>query len=410
MASDSIRWFGELRSQDTPLVGGKNSSLGELYSALSAEGVRVPNGFAVIAQAYRDALSEAGAWNELHALLDTVDKTRIADLAERAMRAREIVYSATGTPRLRAQIAAGYHELEKQYGAGVAVAVRSSATAEDLPTASFAGQHESFLQRPRRGRPVRGLPALLCLDLHRPRDRLPHRQRLRPLQGRTVGRRDEDGPLGSRGERRHLHARHRIRLSRRGVRHRRLRARREHRARARSIRTSSTSTSRPSAKATARCCAARSAASSCGMVYARGARDATARGTCRHRAADRARFCIGDAEVLELADYAIRIEEHYSQHAGPPDADGYRMGQGRRGRQALHRSGAARNGRLAARAPALRDLCAEGQRPGAGHRPRGRREDRRGRCARHRATRTTSQLSSRARCWSPRRPAPIGSR
>jgi pyruvate, water dikinase len=145
MASNYIRWFGELRSHDTPLVGGKNSSLGELYSALSDQGVRVPNGFAVIAQAYRDALNEAGAWTELHGLLDTVDKTKVADLAERAARAREIVYSATGTPRLRAEIAAGYRELEKQYGHGVAVAVRSSATAEDLPNASFAGQHESFL-------------------------------------------------------------------------------------------------------------------------------------------------------------------------------------------------------------------------------------------------------------------------
>jgi pyruvate,water dikinase len=144
-ASDYLRWFGELRSKDTPLVGGKNSSLGELYSALSAEGVRVPNGFAVVAQAYREALTEAQAWDKLHPLLDTLDKTNIADLAERAAHAREIVYAATGTKRLRTEIGAGYRELEKQYGPGVAVAVRSSATAEDLPTASFAGQHDSFL-------------------------------------------------------------------------------------------------------------------------------------------------------------------------------------------------------------------------------------------------------------------------
>jgi len=143
--SSYLRWFGELRSTDTPLVGGKNASLGELYSALSNAGVRVPNGFAVVAQAYRDALNEAHVWEQLHSLLDGLNKGDIADLAKRAARARAIVYTATATARLRSEIAAGYHELEKQCGANVAVAVRSSATAEDLPSASFAGQHESFL-------------------------------------------------------------------------------------------------------------------------------------------------------------------------------------------------------------------------------------------------------------------------
>jgi pyruvate,water dikinase len=140
-----LRWFGELRSKDTALVGGKNASLGELYTSLSTEGVRVPNGFAVVARAYRDALSDHRAWDELHSILDGLDKTDIADLAERASRARDVVYAATGKAWLRAEIAAGYCELEKQYGNGVAVAVRSSATAEDLPTASFAGQHDTYL-------------------------------------------------------------------------------------------------------------------------------------------------------------------------------------------------------------------------------------------------------------------------
>ena len=83
-----LRWFGELRSKDTALVGGKNASLGELYSTLSAEGVRVPNGFAVTAQAYRDALTQARAWDRLHLLLDKLDKTDVADLAARAAQAR----------------------------------------------------------------------------------------------------------------------------------------------------------------------------------------------------------------------------------------------------------------------------------------------------------------------------------
>jgi len=141
----SIRWFKDIRLADVPLVGGKNASLGELYSNLSDAGVRVPNGFALTAQAYRDALTEAAAWDKLHRLLDTLDKTQAVELVRCAAEARAIVYAATGTDRLRLEIAQAYTQLEAEYGSGVAVAVRSSATAEDLPTASFAGQHESFL-------------------------------------------------------------------------------------------------------------------------------------------------------------------------------------------------------------------------------------------------------------------------
>lgn len=140
-----VRWFGELRSDDVALVGGKNSSLGELYSALSSEGVKVPNGFALTATAYRDALDAAGTWDRLGPLLKDLGKDDIGRLAGNAAAARALVYAATGTGTLRAEIAKAYERLEEQYGAGVAVAVRSSATAEDLPTASFAGQHESFL-------------------------------------------------------------------------------------------------------------------------------------------------------------------------------------------------------------------------------------------------------------------------
>jgi pyruvate,water dikinase len=150
---DHIRWFRDIRVDDVALVGGKNASLGELYSVLSGEGVRIPNGFALTAQAYRDALSAAGAWNSLHRLLDTVDKRQVDVLAERAARARDIVFEATASDPLRQQVAESYRQLEAEYGAKVAVAVRSSATAEDLPTASFAGQHDSFLN-------VRGADAL----------------------------------------------------------------------------------------------------------------------------------------------------------------------------------------------------------------------------------------------------------
>lgn len=140
-----IRWFGDIRLEDVPLVGGKTASLGELYSALSTQGVRVPNGFALTASAYRDALTQAGAWEELRSLLAGVDKRRISDLARRAAAARAIVFAATDREDLRREATEAYRKLEKECGGNVAVAVRSSATAEDLPTASFAGQHESFL-------------------------------------------------------------------------------------------------------------------------------------------------------------------------------------------------------------------------------------------------------------------------
>jgi len=140
-----VRWFKDIRLEDVALVGGKTASLGELYSALSPQGVRVPNGFALTAAAYRDALTRAGAWEKLRGLLAGVDKRRISDLARRAAAARAIVYAATDQDNLRREVAEAYRKLEREYGANLAVAVRSSATAEDLPTASFAGQHDSFL-------------------------------------------------------------------------------------------------------------------------------------------------------------------------------------------------------------------------------------------------------------------------
>jgi pyruvate,water dikinase len=152
-SADHIRWFETLRNGDVPLVGGKNASLGEMYANLRAEGVRVPNGFALTAGAYRDALSGAGAWTKLHEVLDGLDASDVEALADRAARARQIVYDATGRKDLRSEMAAAYRWLEAEYGANVAVAVRSSATAEDLPNASFAGQHDSFLD-------VRGEEAL----------------------------------------------------------------------------------------------------------------------------------------------------------------------------------------------------------------------------------------------------------
>ncbi len=140
-----IRWFDDLGIADVPLVGGKNASLGEMYRELTREGIRVPNGFAITAQAYRYVLDQADAWPRLHAALDGLDARDVDDLARRAQRAREIIYGAALPADLAAQIVAAYARLQAEYGAALTVAVRSSATAEDLPTASFAGQHETFL-------------------------------------------------------------------------------------------------------------------------------------------------------------------------------------------------------------------------------------------------------------------------
>ncbi|MDO8179528.1 MAG: phosphoenolpyruvate synthase [Undibacterium sp.] len=141
----SIRWFSELGINDVALVGGKNASLGEMYRELTAQGVRVPNGFAITAGAYRDMLDQANAWPALHAALDGLNVADVDDLARRAQMARDIVYEAPLPPALVSQITAAYRRLKEEYGEKLTVAVRSSATAEDLPTASFAGQHETYL-------------------------------------------------------------------------------------------------------------------------------------------------------------------------------------------------------------------------------------------------------------------------
>jgi pyruvate,water dikinase len=123
-----VRWFGELGIDDVAEVGGKNASLGELYRELTPLGVNVPNGFAVTAEAYRDTLTAAGAWDELLETLDGLDKTDVADLAKRGRRAREIVYESALPESLRSQLVEAYHRLESEYGHDLSVAIRSSAT------------------------------------------------------------------------------------------------------------------------------------------------------------------------------------------------------------------------------------------------------------------------------------------
>ncbi|WP_020160872.1 MULTISPECIES: phosphoenolpyruvate synthase [Methylobacter] len=149
-----IRWFNELTIDDVPLVGGKNASLGEMYRELTQQGIRIPNGFAITAEAYRYVLDQAGAWELLHEALDELDPDNVADLAKRARKAREIIYAAPLPGDLEHEILDAFARLRQEYGEDLSVAVRSSATAEDLPTASFAGQQDTYLN-------IRGDQALL---------------------------------------------------------------------------------------------------------------------------------------------------------------------------------------------------------------------------------------------------------
>ncbi len=144
-ASGYVRWFDELGVGDVALVGGKNASLGELQRALRPHGVNVADGFAITADAYRRMLDEAGAWPALHAALDDLDPADGSALAKAGARAREIVYGAPLPSDLRRDIIEAYGRLGTGRSSDLSVAVRSSATAEDLPTSSFAGQHESYL-------------------------------------------------------------------------------------------------------------------------------------------------------------------------------------------------------------------------------------------------------------------------
>ena len=143
--SGYIKWFEELGMDDVELVGGKNASLGEMYRHLSAEGILVPNGFAVTAEAYDEILTFNHAWERLETELVALDPENVVSLQQTGKKCREIVYNCKLPETIEQEIREGYEALKAEYGEEVSFAVRSSATAEDSPTASFAGQNETFL-------------------------------------------------------------------------------------------------------------------------------------------------------------------------------------------------------------------------------------------------------------------------
>ncbi len=140
-----VLWFDELGIEDVPLVGGKNASLGEMYRNLVPKGVPIPGGFAVTAEAYRHLLRDSGAMDKIKAIMKGLDTHDMDNLMERGSRIRNLIRNLEIPADLREAITQAYRKLEDTYGANVDVAVRSSATAEDLPDASFAGQQETYL-------------------------------------------------------------------------------------------------------------------------------------------------------------------------------------------------------------------------------------------------------------------------
>jgi pyruvate,water dikinase len=144
-AKELILWFKEVNNDDVGTVGGKNASLGEMYQQLTKKGVNIPNGFAITSFAYFAFLDQTHIRDAIKVQLTNLDKDKNSELEERGSKIRNIIMAAQFPPDLIKAVETAYHQLEKEYYPGVDVAVRSSATAEDLPDASFAGQQESFL-------------------------------------------------------------------------------------------------------------------------------------------------------------------------------------------------------------------------------------------------------------------------
>ncbi|MDH5378057.1 MAG: phosphoenolpyruvate synthase, partial [Gammaproteobacteria bacterium] len=151
--------FSEIGIKDIPLVGGKNASLGEMYQSLTDLGVKIPNGFAITAEAYRYHLRHNNLLEPIEQELARLDINDLESLSETGARIRHWIRQGQLPLELQEEIRAAYHALENEYGVNPDMAVRSSATAEDLPNASFAGQQETYLN-------IRGTQNLLRTCQH----------------------------------------------------------------------------------------------------------------------------------------------------------------------------------------------------------------------------------------------------
>lgn len=154
-----VLWYEELGMGDVDRVGGKNASLGEMISNLSNVGVQVPGGFATTSFAFNEFLEQSGLNDKIYQLLDTLDVSDIHALAECGETIRQWVIDTPFLPEMQQDIEKAYNKLAGEFSADASFAVRSSATAEDMPDASFAGQQETFLN-------VRGLEAVMIAIKH----------------------------------------------------------------------------------------------------------------------------------------------------------------------------------------------------------------------------------------------------
>jgi len=140
-----VKWFEEIGAKDVGLVGGKNASLGEMVGNLGKKGVNVPSGFAITAEAYKYVIEKAGIDQKIKETLADLDTRDMENLADRGAKLRNLIEHSRCPKDLEEEIRLSYRRMEERFGKDVDVAVRSSATAEDLPTASFAGQQTSYL-------------------------------------------------------------------------------------------------------------------------------------------------------------------------------------------------------------------------------------------------------------------------
>jgi pyruvate, water dikinase len=145
MIQEFVKWFEDLTIGDVPSVGGKNASLGEMIRNLGQKGVRVPSGFAITAYAYKYMMENAGIDIKIKEILKDLNTHDMTDLSTRGKKIRDLIKNTPIPKELDDDIRRHYREMEFRYGENVDVAVRSSATAEDLPDASFAGQQETYL-------------------------------------------------------------------------------------------------------------------------------------------------------------------------------------------------------------------------------------------------------------------------
>jgi pyruvate,water dikinase len=311
-----IRFFSDIGIDDVALVGGKNASLGEMYRALTPKGVKVPNGFAITAPAYWRTLEDADALPRLRRALEGLNAADLRDLAWRGTQARDIVYGAGLPAELKAEILQAYAALRDEYGTDLSVAVRSSATAEDLPSASFAGQHETYLN-------VRGEEMLLdacrrCFASlftdraihYRIDQRFDHFKVALSIGVMKMVRAD----MGAAGVIFTLDTESGFRdvvfiTAAWGIGENVVQG---------AVDPDEFHVFKPTFKQGKRCVLRRSLGSKeLKMVYAEGGTRQPTRNVPTPLT-DRERFCISDHDALTLADYAIKVEEHYSAKAGEP--------------------------------------------------------------------------------------------